>query len=284
MSEIWKQQIRDILIIYIGTLIFAFGVNYFIIANNLAEGGFTGIALICHYKLGWSLSSFIFWANVPLLLLAWKLWGWEFISKTVLGVVFTSLNLELTSGCHLIVDDLLLAALFGGVLTGTGIGLVLRYGGTTGGSDIIGRVFNKFFGLKMGRFYLIFDFIVLSAVGFFFGLTVTLYSLVIIFVFSKITDYILEGIDSANQVLIFSSKNESIGEKIKTELHRGITYIEGQGGFTGTKNDLLLCVVGKWQIFRLKKLVKEIDPGAFVIVSEVYEALGEGFKDTQKTI
>ena len=284
MNKIWKQHLRDVIIIYLGTLIFAFGVNYFILANNLAEGGFTGIALILHYKLGWSLSTFIFWSNLPLLLLAWKLWGWEFISKTVLGVVFTSLNLELTTGFAWPVDDLLLAALFGGVLTGTGIALVLRYGGTTGGSDIIGRIFNKFFGLKMGRFYLIFDMIVLSFVGFFFGITIALYSLVTIFVFSRITDYILEGVDSVNQAVIFSSKNEEIGKKIINELHRGVTFIEGKGGFTGERSDLLLCVVGKWQIFRLKKLVKEIDPNAFVIVSDVYEALGEGFKDTQKLV
>lgn len=274
-----KQKFIDICFITIGTLIFAFGVNYFIAANGLAEGGFTGIALIIHYKYGFSIGKFIFMANLPLLIIGWRLWGGEFIYKTILGVALSSFFLELTAPLQLKVDDLLLAALFGGLFTGAGISIVLRYGGTTGGADIIGRLFNHFLGIKMGRFYLTFDFLVLCVVAFFFGLTITLYSLVTIFVFSKVTDYVLEGIDKANQTLIISNRATQIAEKIKTELDRGYTFIKGKGGYTDTEKDLLLCVVSKWEIFRLKKIVKSIDPQAFVIVSEVYEALGEGFKE-----
>lgn len=275
-----KRKITEIFFILLGCIIYAFGINYFILANGLAEGGFTGIALIFHYKFGWSVGKFILISNIPLLLLGWKLWGWEFISKTVLGVVFSSFALEATAGYNLKVDDLLLAALFGGVLTGTGLGLVLRFGGTTGGADIIGRIFNHFFGIRMGRFYLIFDFLVVSVVAVIFGLTITLYSLVTIFVFSRIADYILEGIDKVNQALIISSKNHEIAVKITEELDRGFTFIQGKGGYTGNNSEVLLCVVGKWEIFRLKKLVRNIDPRAFVIVSDVYEALGEGFKES----
>lgn len=272
------QKVSEFFFIIFGSFLYAFGVNYFIIANHLAEGGFTGIALILHYKLGWPVGIMILVANIPLLLLSWKLWGWEFISKTILGVVASSLFIELTAGFQLPVKDLLLAALYGGVFTGIGLGLVLRNGGTTGGADIIGRLFNYYRGVRMGKFYLVFDFLVISTVAFFFGLTITLYSLVAIFVYSKVADYVIEGLDAANQALIISAESEKIAQAIDRELERGYTFIKGKGGYQGADKKIILCVVGKWQIFRLKKLVKSIDPKAFIIVSDVYEALGEGFK------
>lgn len=277
-----KQKLIDTLLILLGSLLYSFGINYFIVANHLAEGGFTGIALILHYTFGWPIGSFILISNIPLLLISWKIWGWEFISKTILGVGAVALFIDLTANFKLVVDDLLLAALYGGVLTGAGLGIVLRYGGTTGGADIIGRLFNHFWGTRMGKFYLAFDFLVLSTVALFFGLTITLYSLVTIFVFSKVADYIIEGLDAANQALIISDQSEEIAKRIDQELGRGYTFIQGKGGYRGLDTQLILCVVGKWQIFRLKRLVKGIDPKAFVIVSDVYEALGEGFKESEK--
>jgi len=276
---LFKQKVFDTFFIILGSLIFGFGINYFIIANHLAEGGFTGIALILHYKFGWPVGTIILIANIPLLLISLRLWGLEFIAKTVLGVVATSLAIELTSGFQLKVDDLLLAALYGGVFTGTGLGLVVRYGGTTGGADILGRLAYHFRGISMGRFYLLFDFMVLSTVAIIYGLKITLYSLVTIFVFSRVTDFIIEGIDAANQALIISDHSREIAKAIDQELGRGFTYLQGKGGFKLADKEILLCVVGKWQLFRLKKLVKTIDPKAFIILSEVFETLGEGFKE-----
>lgn len=272
------QKLGEFFIIIFGSLLYALGINYFIVANHLAEGGFTGIALILYYKLGWPVGTTILVSNIPLLIVSWKLWGGEFISKTIVGVVASSLFINLTSGLQLPVTDLLLAALYGGVITGAGLGLVIKNGGTTGGADIIGRLFNHYRGVRMGKFYLAFDFLVLSTVAIFFGLTITLYSLVTIFVFSRVVDYIVEGLDAANQVLIISENSEKIALAIDKELDRGFTFLKGKGGYLGQDKEIILCVVGKWQIFRLKKLVKSLDHKAFIIVSEVYEALGEGFK------
>jgi len=274
-----KQKLIDVCFIILGSIIFAFGVNYFIIANNLAEGGFTGIALIFHYVFGWPVGIFFLASNLPLFLISWRLWSWEALLKTILGVVASSVALSLTANFQLPVEDLLLAALYGGVFTGVGIGLVLRYGGTTGGADIIGRVLNYYFGISLGRFYLIFDFLVLLTVAFIFGLEITLYSLVTIYVFSNMVDFILEGIDSARSVMIVSPHSSQIAKAIDKELERGTTFLEGRGGFTGEKKDILFCVVSKWQVFKVKKIVKNIDPRAFVIVSDVFETLGEGFKE-----
>src|SRR5690554_4060917 len=149
-DSMFLEKLREIFFIILGSFIYGLGLNYFIIANNLAEGGFAGISLILHYKFGLPVGTVIFVGNIPLLIIAWKLWGWNFISKTFLGVVASSFFIDFTAGLKLPVDDLLLAALYGGVITGAGLGLVLRNGGTTGGADIIGRLFNQYFGVRMG--------------------------------------------------------------------------------------------------------------------------------------
>lgn len=271
------QKLREIFFIIIGSLLYALGLNYFIIANHLAEGGFTGISLILHYTLGLPVGMVLLVGNLPLLIIGWKLWGWEFVSKTFLGVIATSLFIDLTTGFQMKVENLLLAALYGGFITGAGLGLVLRNGGTTGGADIVGRLFNQYYGVRLGKFYLVFDSLVISTVAFIFGLEIALYSLVAIYVFSKVNDYIIDGLDAARQALIISDKIEKIASAIDQELERGFTFLKGKGHLHQDK-DILLCVVSKWQIFRLKRLVKNIDPKAFIIVSDVYEALGEGFK------
>ena len=274
-----KQKAIDSLIIILGAVIFAFGVNYFITANHLAEGGFTGIALILHYTLGWPVGAVLLISNIPLFIISWKIWNWETLAKTILGVVVASVAIDLTSHLQLQVDDLLLAALYGGVFTGAGLGLVLRFGGTTGGADILGRLFHHHYGISLGKFYFAFDFLVLLTVAFIFGLQITLYSLVTIYVFSNVIDFILEGIDAARSAVIVSKHTKTIAQAIIKELDRGCTFIDGRGGYTGESKEVLFCVVSKWQIFKLKKLVRSIDPTAFVIVSDVYETLGEGFKE-----
>lgn len=274
-----KQKLIDAFFIILGSFIFAFGVNYFIIANNLAEGGFTGIALIFHYVFGWPVGTFFLVSNIPLFIISWRLWNWETLLKTILGIVVSSVALTLTARFQLPVEDLLLAALYGGIFTGIGIGIVLRYGGTTGGADIIGRVFNQYLGISLGKFYLLFDFLVLLIVAFIFGLEITLYSLVTIYVFSKMVDFITEGIDSARSVMIVSPHSSQIANAIDKELERGATFLEGRGAYTSEKKDILFCVVSKWQVFKVKSLVRNIDPQAFVIVSDVFETLGEGFKE-----
>lgn len=274
-----KQKFIDVLFIILGSIIFAFGVNYFIIANNLAEGGFTGIALIFHYLWDLPVGAFFIISNIPLFIISWHLWNLESLLKTMIGVGASSLAITLTATYQLPVDDLLLAALYGGVCTGTGIGLVLRYGGTTGGADIIGRLFKHYFGTSLGKFYLVFDFLVLLTVALIFGLKISLYSLVTTFVFSKMVDFILEGIDSARSLMIISAHSLKIAEAIGEEIERGSTMIEGKGSYTNEKREILFCVVSKWQIFKVKKLIYSIDPQAFIIVSDVFEALGEGFKE-----
>ncbi|MFZ5753349.1 MAG: YitT family protein, partial [Bacillota bacterium] len=191
---LWRDNVRTIstyLGIAAGSFIFAFGLNYFIIANGLAEGGFTGIALIIHYLAGWPVGTVLFLLNLPLFFIGWKMWGKTFVLKTILGVAAVSVALDLTQGFGLKTHDLLLAALYGGVLSGVGLGLVLRFGATTGGVDIIARWINEKSGISMGKIYFLFDLFVLSMVAFLFGLEKALYTLVAVGVFSQVIDRII---------------------------------------------------------------------------------------------
>lgn len=263
-----------------GSFIFAFGLNYFIIANGLAEGGFTGLALIIHYLTGLPTGGVLLVLNIPLLLLGWIKWGKTFILKTVLSVLGVSLAVDLTSGWGLKTHDLLLAALYGGVLSGVGIGVVLRSGGTTGGVDIIARYINETYGLSMGKFFFLFDFILLAAIGILFGLEKALYTLVTVYIFSLVIDKIIEGIDEAKAVIVISQATMAISQAILGEMDRGATIVKGYGAYTGRDKNVLYVVVGRHQLLRLKKIIREHDPRAFVIINNVHEVLGEGFRAT----
>lgn len=263
-----------------GSFIFAFGLNYFIIANGLAEGGFTGLALIIHYLTGLPTGSVLLVLNIPLLIMGWIKWGKSFFLKTVLSVIAVSLAIDLTSTWGLKAHDLLLAALYGGVLSGVGIGIVLRSGGSTGGVDIISRYIHEAYGLSMGKFFFLFDLIILTIVGLLFGLEIALYTLVTVYIFSLTIDRIIEGVDEAKAVIVISQATMAISQSIIREMDRGATLVKGYGAYTGRDKDVLFVVVGKYQLLRLKKIIRDHDPRAFIIINNVYEVLGEGFRST----
>lgn len=264
--------------IILGSLIFAFGLNSFIIANGLAEGGFTGLALIIHYLSGWPVGVILLVLNIPLVILGWRKLGASFAFKTLLAIIAVSLAIDLTQGCALKTNDLLLAALYGGVFSGVGIGIVLYSGATTGGVDIIARLIHDYKGISMGLVFFIFDLFVISLVAILFGLEKALYTLVALFIFSRIIDRILEGFEDAKAVTIISHQTQEITDLIIKELDRGATIINGKGAYTGLEKKMIYVVVSKYQLLRLKRIVRDQDPQAFIIINSVYEVLGEGFR------
>ncbi len=264
--------------ITIGSTIFAFGLNYFIIANGLAEGGITGLAIIVHYVTGWSVGLMLFLMNVPLLLLGWKKWGNSFFIKTLWSVIVVSIVVDLTKQYSLQTQDLLLAALYGGTFSGVGIGIVLRNGATTGGLDVIARFLYDKSGISVGKTYLTFDMAGLILVAILFGLEKALYTLVALYIFSQVVDRVIEGLNQSKAVFIISKATAAITQTIINELERGATVLKGYGAYTGREKNVLYVVVGKQQLLRLKKIVQSLDPEAFVIVNNVYEVLGEGFR------
>lgn len=268
--------------IALGSVMAALGLNYFIVANGLAEGGFTGLALVIHYLTNWSIGSILITLNIPLFIISWVVWGKKFFFKSLLGVLAISVAIDLSSGISFKTQDLLLAALYGGVLSGVGIGLVLRSGATTGGVDIIARLIYEKTGLSMGKVYFTFDLAIISMVAFLFGLEKALYTLVALYIFSVVIDRLIEGGNEAREVTIISKADQVIVKAIINELERGATILKGSGAYTGKEKNVLFVVINKHELLHLKRIVREIDPKAFIIVNNVYEVLGEGFRPQNK--
>ncbi|QGG49345.1 YitT family protein [Heliorestis convoluta] len=281
--NIWKKRIKrwsyEITGIALGSFIFAFGLNYFIIANRLAEGGLTGVVLILHYLFDWPVGLTYLLLNLPLFIAGWRFLGSDFAWKTLVGTVFVSLAIELTKHYQApMTEDLLLASLYGGGAVGLGLGIIFYLGGSTGGADVVARFINHYGGWPIGRGLLLVDTIVIVAVGIFFGLTVALYTLVAVFVATRVIDFVQEGAYSAKAATIISKKTKIIGEEVVSKMGRGATVFVGRGAYTAQEKDILYCVVSRSELVRLKALVYEVDPTAFMIISDVHEVFGEGFR------
>lgn len=274
-------KIKNILFILFGAAIFSFGLVHFNMQNNLAEGGFTGITLMLYFVFGWSPSITNLLLNIPLFFLGWKLLGRSVFIYTIIGTVGVSIFLGIFQKYQIempLYEDLFLAALFAGVFIGIGLGIIFRYGGTTGGVDIIARLAQKYFGWTMGRTMFMFDFgvITLSLITYL-NYREAMYTLVVVFIGARVIDFMQEGSYAARGAMIISEKNEDIAAKIMKEMDRGVTSLKAVGSYTKANRDVLYCVVAKNEIVRLKSVINSVDPHAFVSVTVVHDVLGEGF-------
>ncbi len=274
-------KIKNILVILLGTAIFSFGLVHFNMENNLAEGGFTGITLLLYFlfKVNPSVSNLVL--NIPIFLIGWKILGRTAFIYTIIGTVSLSLFLEIFQRYKIKIpleNDMLLIAIIAGIFIGLGLGIIFRVGGTTGGSDIIARLANKFFGWPMGKTLFLFDatIITLSLITYL-TLQQGVYTLIAVFIGAKIIDFIQEGAYSGRGAIIISNNYVKIAEQISAELDRGVTTLDGEGFFSKEKKKVLYCVVGKNQINQVKKIALAIDPFAFVSITHVHEVIGEGF-------
>lgn len=271
-------MILPILGILVGSFIFTFGLNNFLIANRLAEGGFVGISLLGLYLFQIPVGISFLVLNIPLFFVGWRLFGREFIWKTVIGVVSVSVFAELTIGLiDVTTDDRLLAALYGGVFSGIGLGIIFRFGATTGGADIIARLANHYLGWSMGRTLFMIDVLVITAAAFILGKDVAMYSLVALFVAARVIDMVVEGVSTSRAMTIISDRSKEIADKIQSELGRGTTLLHGTGGYTGRDKEVLYVVVAREEIGRVQVMCREIDPLSFIVVNDVHDVLGEGF-------
>ncbi|MBR3120797.1 YitT family protein [Oceanobacillus profundus] len=274
-------RLKNILFIVLGAAIFSFGIVHFNMQNNLGEGGFTGITLLLYFLWEWdpAISNIIL--NVPLFFIGWKFLGENTFIYTILGTVMVSVFLRIFQTYQFNVpleNDMTLVALFAGVFIGVGLGIIFRFGGTTGGVDIIARLVNKYVGWSMGRTMFLFDFIVIATSVFvILDLVEGMYTLVAVYVGARVIDFLQEGAYSAKGTTIISGKSNEIAEKILTSMDRGVTVLDGRGSFSGEKRDVLYCVVARNEIVKLKAIINSIDPHAFVAVTTVHDVLGEGF-------
>lgn len=277
-----RDFISDFFRIAIGTIIMAAGLELFLIPNQLSTGGFSGIAIIIYYLLKIPVGTTIFLLNIPLFIIAYFKVGKEFFAKAVIGTIFLSIFLNAFEKINPITEDRFLAFIYGSVIVGIGTAMVLKVNGSTGGTDLLANIIRSFKPhLKTGSLIVALDTIIVIANTFFFkDIEVGLYSALAIYILGKILDIFFEGINFTKMLIIISPKWEEISKKINEELRRGTTALYGEGMYTKEEKKLLLCIMSRSEIVEARKLIEEIDPTAFVIISNAREVYGKGFKET----
>jgi len=280
----WRVRLRDLALIVAGSAIFAVGVDCFEVPNGLAAGGITGLATV-FYALAEAVGVYLpvgmqtIVMNVFLLLLVIKSGNRGYIVRTVIGIiacgVFTDAFVPflpvLGNG------DLLLCALWGGVITGIGLGLVFRTGGNTGGTDIISQLLAKKLSIPVGTAMIVVDGLVIALSAPVFSVENALYAAIAMYICGKVIDAVIDGPRSERAAFIISERHAEIANAIMYDLNRGCTELQARGVWSGNDRPVLFCVLGRSQTPRLKQIVSEADPEAIVIISEVHEAFGEGF-------
>lgn len=264
--------------IFVGSVLGAISYPLFLVPNHIAPGGLTGIATILNYLFQWPVGTTSLLLNVPLFLVGYRAMGRVFALRSLVATLLFSVLIDLIPLPPMTMDPLL-GALFGGVLLGVGLGLILRGGATTGGTDMAARmVHNRFQYISVGALLFAIDGLVVALAGFGIQAEYALYAFISIYVSSKLIDVVMTGLTSDKACYIISSRNEAIKHELMTELERGVTVVRAEGGFSGDERPVLLCVLSAQELGRLKTIVRMEDEHAFVFITDAHEVLGEGFR------
>lgn len=288
LTKINYKTIIEYIGIAVGCAFMAMGLNFFLKPNMVAPGGVTGFAIIVENMMGIPIDITNLAINIPLFFIGLIILGKAFGAKTAYGILvlsgFIRFFLIFFGGGAILTHDLLLASIYGGVFLGIGLGIVFRFGGTTGGTDLLAAILNTYFpGISTAKLMMVLDLIIVVVAGAVEkNIEVSLYSIIALYITVELTDFIVEGLNYAKLFYIISEDSETIGHKIIEEIGRGVTALEGKGLYTGSKRSVLMCVVNRAQVVKLKKIVYEIDEKAFIMVGTIHEVLGEGFQQNKK--
>jgi uncharacterized membrane-anchored protein YitT (DUF2179 family) len=277
-----KRVIVDYLLILLGAFVQALALRLFLVPSDLVSGGISGLAQLINHYTNFPIGLIVLLGNIPLFVLGWQyLGGPRFAIRTILSIVAFSVfidTLVLFLPGVALTEDMVLNTLYGGLLMGIGLGIVYRGRGTSGGTDILGRILNRHSGITISQAYLITDSLVVLGAGFIFGWSKALYGLVLIYVSGLAAEVALQGTNIIRTAMIVTSETEAVTQAIMHDLERGVTILSGTGGYTGEPRAVIYCTVSRMEINRLKILVHDIDPRAFMVIGQAQEALGEGFK------
>ena len=284
LYTVWRE-IQIFFLVLIGTVIEAFAFSVFQVPYNLAAGGVSGIGLIVNHFTGFSVPAFYFLVNIPLLVFGFFYLGrWRFLFNTIVAVIFFSAAIEIfnrTLPSYLesypLTDNILLSAIYAGLVGGIGGGLVYAAGATMGGTAIIGRVIQVRTGIPLSQIYLFVDGTIIVAAAFVFGWETALYAMLTLLLAGLATDYTLEGPSRARTAIIITNKPVELTAALQTELGRGLTYWDATGGYTGEKRTAIMCSIYRPQVNVLKRIVNQVDPAAFVSIGMTQQVLGAGF-------
>jgi uncharacterized membrane-anchored protein YitT (DUF2179 family) len=261
-----------------GSLLMSLAVNMFLVPLKLAEGGVVGVGIILQHKLGIPIWVTTLVLNVPIVLLGVRVKGMKLLWRTLSGVAAFSFFLAVTQNVRPVTNQTILAIVYGGLLMGIGLGLVLRSGGTTGGTDILAIVGHQKFGLSIGTLVMGIDAMVLLAAGFAFSAEAAMWSAITLLISSKVVDLVQEGFYAAKGLQIITAHPKHIAARIMDEVGRGVTILSGVGAYTGQPRSILYVVLQRGELAVVKQIVHSLDPAAFMVVNDVHEVLGEGFK------
>ncbi|KAA6450005.1 YitT family protein [Bacillus atrophaeus] len=277
-----KKRMLDMLLIVAGAFFFALAVNLFAIPNDLGEGGVTGITLILYYVFQWSPGITNFVLNAILLLIGYKFLDRKTTGYTIIAVVANSIFLHITHGWSIPSDELIINTIFAGIFAGIGIGIIIRVGGTTAGSAILARIASKYLDWNVSYALLFFDLIVVFSSYFIIGAEKMMFTIVMLYIATKVMDFIIEGLNTKKAITIISEQKNEIAKQVNTLMDRGVTILSGKGNYTGQSKEILYIVINKQELSILKKIIKSCDSKAFVIVHDVRDVFGEGFVDISK--
>ncbi len=272
-----RQIIFEHLSVYIfitlGAFIAAFGLECFLIPNDIIDGGVIGISMIVSYVTKWNLGLLIFVINLPFIFIALQKMGKIFVINVFYGVTMLSLFVNVLSGFH-ITEAPLLATVFGGVVLGIGVGLILRNGGALDGTEILAIRLAKKLGFSVGEIIMFCNVFIYTAAGTIYGWDSAMYSILTYFITYRVIDVVLEGLNSSKSALIISQYPKEIGDAIIKNLDISVTYQKGRGGYSGQEKTLIYCVINRLEVAKMKKLTKDIDPEAFLVIQDVHEVEG----------
>ncbi len=271
------ERVRAWLMIVLGCLIGAAAYPLFLVPNAIAPGGLTGVATILNYLFSWPVGAVSMLLNLPLFVIGYKTLGRTFAFRSLIATILFSVFIDLLP-LQPLTDDILLGSVYGGILLGIGLGLILRGGATTGGSDMVARmVHHRFPIISVGMFLFLIDCIVILCAAFTMSARAALYALICIFVSDKVLDLVLSGIGTGKACFIVSGESEKIAKRIMDDMERGVTLLNATGAYSGQNRRVILSVVAGREIMTLKKIIREEDARAFMFITDTHETLGEGF-------
>ncbi|TVY07407.1 YitT family protein [Paenibacillus cremeus] len=273
-----SKIIRRAVFIIFGAALVSVGLEIFLVPNNIIDGGIVGISIITSALSKIPIGVFLLLFNLPFLFVGYKQIGKTFAYSTLFAVMIMSIGTWLLHPVPPLTIDPLLAAVFGGIILGIGVGMVIRSGGSLDGTEIVAILFSKKAPFSVGEIVMFFNLFILASAGFVFGWDRAMYSLIAYYIAYKMIDVTIEGFDESKSVWIISENSREIGEAIMQRLGRGITYLQGEGGFTGGNKRVIFCVITRLEEAKMKAIVEEKDPGAFLAVGNIHDVKGGRFK------
>ncbi|QJD85902.1 YitT family protein [Cohnella herbarum] len=269
---------RRIILITIGAILVGVALEIFLVNNSIIDGGVTGISIMSSYLSGLPIGIFLFVLNLPFLILGYRTIGKTFALSTLLGVIVLSISTTLLHPVKPFTDDIFLAAVFGGIFLGAGTGIVIRAGGSLDGTEIVAIILNRKSPFSVGQMVMFINFFILSSAGFVYSWDRAMFSMIAYYIAFKVIDLTIEGFDESKSCWIISDHHKEIGEAITARLGRGVTLLHGEGGYTGDQKKVIFCVITRLEEAKLKTIVNELDPGAFLAVGNIHDVKGGRFK------